>query len=61
MARISAPYSVTQRVLPDLILSSAIEMRSNAGAERVIGTLRRECLDHFDRVHERDLLQVLRG
>jgi putative transposase len=43
-----------------MIMTPVHAPNANAVAERVIGTLRRECLDHLIVLNERRLLQVLR-
>ena len=44
----------------EAILTPVQAPKANAIAERVIGTLRRECLDHFIVINERQLLRVMR-
>ena len=44
----------------EAILTPVQAPRANAVAERVVGTLRRECLDHMIIVNERHLRRVLR-
>jgi len=44
----------------EAILTPVQALRANAIAERVIGTLRRECLDHLIIINERHLRSVLR-
>jgi transposase InsO family protein len=50
-----------RRVGIDSIATPVRSPRANAVVERVIGTLRRECLDHLIVVDEHHLLRVLRG
>lgn len=44
----------------DVILTPVRAPKANAVAERVVGTLRRECLDHLIVINERHLVRVLR-
>ena len=48
------------RIGIETVLTPVRAPNANAIAERVIGTLRRECLDHFIVVNERHLRRVLR-
>ena len=48
-----------ERIGIDAIATPVASPRANAVAERVIGTLRRECLDHFIMLNERHLRSVL--
>jgi transposase InsO family protein len=45
----------------EAIATPVASPRANAGAERVIGTLRRACLDHLIVLHEQHLRSVLTG
>jgi len=49
-----------ERIGIDAIATPVASPRANAVAERVIGTLRRECLDHLIILNERHLQSVLR-
>jgi transposase InsO family protein len=49
-----------QRIGIDAIATPIRSPRANAVAERVIGTLRRECPDHLIILDEHHLLSVLR-
>jgi transposase InsO family protein len=44
----------------EAILTPVQAPKANAVAERVVGTLRRECLDHIIVINERQLLRVMR-
>ena len=48
-----------RRIGIDPIATAVRSPRANAIAERVIGTLRRECLDHMNVLDEQHLLSVL--
>jgi transposase InsO family protein len=48
-----------ERIGIDAILTPVRSPRANAVAERVIGTLRRECLDHLIILNEQHLASVL--
>jgi transposase InsO family protein len=50
----------SRRIGIDAIATPVRSARANAVAERVIGTLRRECLDHMVILDEHHLLSVLR-
>jgi transposase InsO family protein len=59
LTQIDTPGTI-RRIDVDAIATPVHSPRANAVAERVIGTLRRECLDHLILLGEHHLSSVLR-
>ena len=60
MTRSATAFALGARIGVTIVVIPMRAPNANAVAERVIGTLRRECLDHLIVLNERHLMDVLR-